>query len=51
MHAVNAPDAPTRVAILAFAETTASVLYGMHDFFAAAGRDWESSSTACRGRR
>lgn len=40
MHAVNAPDAPTRVAILAFAETTASVLYGMHDFFAAAGRDW-----------
>lgn len=40
MHTVNASDAPTRVAILAFAETTASVLYGMHDFFAAAGRDW-----------
>jgi transcriptional regulator GlxA family with amidase domain len=28
------------VAILAFPETTASVVYGMYDLFASAGRDW-----------
>jgi transcriptional regulator GlxA family with amidase domain len=31
---------PVSVAILAFPETTASVVYGLHDLFAAAGRDW-----------
>lgn len=40
MPAAHVSKAPTRVAVLAFAETTASVLCGMHDFFAAAGRDW-----------
>ncbi len=31
---------PATVAILAFPETTASVLYGMYDLFKSAGRDW-----------
>lgn len=31
---------PATVAILAFPETTASVLYRMYDLFASAGRDW-----------
>ncbi len=31
---------PTAVAILAFPETTASVVFGMYDLFASAGRDW-----------
>src|SRR5215475_8778839 len=31
---------PATVAILAFPETTASVVYGMYDLFASAGRDW-----------
>jgi transcriptional regulator GlxA family with amidase domain len=31
---------PATVAILAFAETTASVVYGMYDLFMSAGRDW-----------
>jgi transcriptional regulator GlxA family with amidase domain len=31
---------PARVAILAFPEATASVVYGMYDLFASAGRDW-----------
>lgn len=31
---------PTTVAILAMPETTASVIYGMYDMFASAGRDW-----------
>jgi transcriptional regulator GlxA family with amidase domain len=30
-----------QVAILAFPETTASVVYGMHDLFCSAGRDWQ----------
>lgn len=32
---------PTRIAILAMPETTASVVYGMYDLFMSAGRDWE----------
>jgi transcriptional regulator GlxA family with amidase domain len=32
--------APVSVAILAYPETTASVVYGMYDLFVAAGRDW-----------
>jgi transcriptional regulator GlxA family with amidase domain len=36
---MNSP-APVPVAILAFPEATASVVYGLHDLFAAAGRDW-----------
>jgi transcriptional regulator GlxA family with amidase domain len=35
-----APQPPTRVAILAMPETTASVVYGMYDLFMSAGRDW-----------
>jgi transcriptional regulator GlxA family with amidase domain len=31
---------PVSVAILAFPETTASVVFGMYDLFASAGRDW-----------
>lgn len=31
---------PATVAILAFPETTASVMYGMYDLFMSAGRDW-----------
>src|SRR5688572_19179257 len=31
---------PPVVAILVFPETTASVVYGMYDLFASAGRDW-----------
>lgn len=31
---------PTRIAILAMPETTASVIYGMYDIFLSAGRDW-----------
>ncbi|OGB24817.1 MAG: AraC family transcriptional regulator [Burkholderiales bacterium RIFCSPLOWO2_02_FULL_57_36] len=31
---------PATIAILAFPETTASVMYGMYDLFKSAGRDW-----------
>ena len=31
---------PAEVAILAYPETTASVVYGMYDLFVSAGRDW-----------
>jgi transcriptional regulator GlxA family with amidase domain len=37
--AMSAPPA-VRVAILAFADASASVVYGMYDLFMAAGRDW-----------
>jgi transcriptional regulator GlxA family with amidase domain len=37
---MNAPASPVDVAILAFPEATASVVYGMYDLFASAGRDW-----------
>ncbi|WP_407279039.1 helix-turn-helix domain-containing protein [Aromatoleum evansii] len=40
MHAPRCGNSLPRVAILAFPETTASVLYGMHDLFHSAGRDW-----------
>lgn len=32
---------PVRIAILALAESTASVIYGMYDLFKSAGRDWQ----------
>jgi transcriptional regulator GlxA family with amidase domain len=35
---------PTRIAILALPETSASVVYGMYDLFKAAGRDWQMIS-------
>ncbi|MBW8371117.1 MAG: helix-turn-helix domain-containing protein [Thiobacillus sp.] len=35
------PPAPVPVAILVFPETSASVVYGMVDLFASAGRDWQ----------
>ena len=31
---------PANVSILAFAEASASVVYGMYDLFMSAGRDW-----------
>ena len=37
---MNDPQQPATVAILAFPETTASVVYGMYDLFMSAGRDW-----------
>jgi transcriptional regulator GlxA family with amidase domain len=38
MRAVN--SGPVQVAILAFPEVTATVLYGLYDLFKSAGRDW-----------
>ena len=32
--------APVAVAVLAFPETTASVVFGLYDLFVSAGRDW-----------
>ena len=32
---------PVRIAILTYPETTAAVVFGMHDLFLCAGRDWE----------
>lgn len=37
---MNEKKSSIRVAILAFPETSASVLYGMYDLFMCAGRDW-----------
>ena len=37
---MNNERSPARIAILAFPETTASVVYGMYDLFKSAGRDW-----------
>ncbi len=37
---MNERGAPVRVAILAFPEATASVVYGLYDLFRSAGRDW-----------
>lgn len=37
---MRASHTPATVAILAFPETTASVMYGMYDLFMSAGRDW-----------
>ena len=38
-----------RVAILAYPEVTASVVYAMHDLFSAAGRDWAFITTGVPG--
>jgi transcriptional regulator GlxA family with amidase domain len=38
--AMDAPSQPVDVAVLAFAETTASVTFGIYDLLMAAGRDW-----------
>jgi transcriptional regulator GlxA family with amidase domain len=37
---MSLPVRPTRVAILAMPDTTASVVYGLYDLFMSAGRDW-----------
>jgi transcriptional regulator GlxA family with amidase domain len=37
---MNDSSSPVSVAILAFPEATASVVYGMYDLFMSAGRDW-----------
>jgi transcriptional regulator GlxA family with amidase domain len=37
---MNEPKPPVTVALLAFPETSASVVYGMYDMFMSAGRDW-----------
>jgi transcriptional regulator GlxA family with amidase domain len=41
-HALEAAsgDSPTRIAILTFPESSASVVFGMYDLFMSAGRDW-----------
>jgi transcriptional regulator GlxA family with amidase domain len=39
-QAMNASISPAQVAILAFAEASASVVFGMYDLFMSAGRDW-----------
>jgi transcriptional regulator GlxA family with amidase domain len=44
-----APGTAIEVAILVFPETTASVAFGLHDFFAAAGRDWGYVATGQAG--
>jgi transcriptional regulator GlxA family with amidase domain len=36
----DSPAPPVSVAILAFPEVTASVVYGLYDLFLSAGRDW-----------
>lgn len=33
-------EAPVKVAILVFPETTGSVVYGLYDLLQSAGRDW-----------
>jgi hypothetical protein len=38
-----------RVAILAYPEVTASVVYAMHDLLSAAGRDWAFITTGVPG--
>jgi len=38
--AMSGQRAPVSVAILAFPEATASVIYGLYDLFRSAGRDW-----------
>jgi transcriptional regulator GlxA family with amidase domain len=38
---MNDPRVPANVAVLAFPEASASVVYGMYDVFMSAGRDWE----------
>jgi transcriptional regulator GlxA family with amidase domain len=40
-----------RVAILAYQEVTASVVYTMHDLLSAAGRDWAFITTGVPGRQ
>jgi transcriptional regulator GlxA family with amidase domain len=37
---MHASQPPATIAVLAFPETTASVMYGMYDLFMSAGRDW-----------
>jgi len=37
---MNTENTPVTIALLAFPETNASVVYGMYDLFMSAGRDW-----------
>ncbi len=37
---MNDPKEPVTIAVLAYPETSASVVYGMYDLFMSAGRDW-----------
>jgi hypothetical protein len=43
--------APTPVAILVLQDTTASVLYGLHDLFLSAGQDWSVLTQGRAGRK
>ena len=47
------PDAEgkIRVAILAYTEVTASVVFAMHDLLSAAGRDWAFITSGVPGRQ
>jgi transcriptional regulator GlxA family with amidase domain len=38
---MNDTSSRAKIAILAFSETTAAAVYGMHDLFMSAGRDWQ----------
>ncbi len=42
---------PTRIAILVLPETTASVLFGLHDLFLSAGQDWGLVTEGRPGRQ
>ena len=42
---------PVRVAILVLPDTTASVLYGLHDLFLSAGMDWDVLTQGRPGRK
>ena len=46
---MSAPARQPLVAILALREASASVVYGMHDLFRSAGRDWEQVTTGRPG--
>lgn len=45
------PAGPVRAAILVLPDTTASVLYGLHDLFLSAGTDWGVLTQGRPGRR
>jgi len=48
--AMNDPHGPASVAILAFPDASASVVWGMYDLFMSAGRDWGLIVTGEPGR-
>lgn len=51
MPSPSPPARTLKVALLATPETTASTVYGMHDLFCSAGRDWDFIVTGVPGRQ